>query len=172
MRKWEMGNEEMEMGKWQNSRISVILGRAQWRNIKADHQVHLLEDNELGEYVLRFRMTSSPSPDIILAVSLTRPSHSQERVWYFTVQLIVAAVCTRGRTVHKPHIRLLSQHPRKSWSQIVKYQTLSWERVWPARHDSRSYSVSPKNWAPVNELQLEMWSFSGWAKPRVSLSPS
>ena len=40
--------------------------------------------------------------------------HSHDRVWYFTVQLAdSAAVCTRGRAVHKPQIRLLSQHSTK-----------------------------------------------------------
>ena len=51
-----------------------------------------------------------------LLVSLTRLSHSQERVWYVTVQLIVlAAECTRGRAVRKPHTRLGGSTPRKSW---------------------------------------------------------
>ena len=50
-------------------------------------------------------------------VSLTRPSHSQERVWYFTVQLIVLAdsgcrVYMRSHST-QPQVCLLSQHPTK-----------------------------------------------------------
>ena len=67
-------------------------------------------------------------------VSLTRPSHSQERVWYFTVQLIVLAdsgcrVYTRSHSTQTTYT-FGGEYPTKVVGSgtnrcIVKYQTLS-----------------------------------------------
>ena len=67
-------------------------------------------------------------------VSLTRLSHSQERVWYVTVQLIVLAdsgyrVYTRSRSTQTTYT-FGGKHPTKVVGSgtnrcIVKYQTLS-----------------------------------------------
>ena len=61
-----------------------------------------------------------------LVVSLTRPSHSQKRVWYVTVQLIVLAdsgcrVYTRSystQTANHIYIRLGGSTPRK-WNKLL-----------------------------------------------------
>ena len=67
-------------------------------------------------------------------VSLARLSHSQERVWYVTVQLIVLAdsgcrVYTRSRSTQTTYT-FGGKHPTKVLGSgtnrcIVKYQTLS-----------------------------------------------
>ena len=61
-----------------------------------------------------------------LVVSLTRPAHSQKRVWYVTVQLIVLAdsgcrVYTRShstQTANHIYIRLGGSTPRK-WNKLL-----------------------------------------------------
>ena len=122
-----MGNEEMEklMRKWRNDEITEyrsiqpFLVELHRRNIKACHQMSL----ESKSFDLD-RITSSPSPDIILVVSLTRHSHSQKGSDHFTVQLIVLADSGCSIFGGKQSNSLSCQY------YSLAGHTLSQERIW------------------------------------------